>query len=227
MSADLDMTDFNNALNAYMAVTPHALEEVINKKMLFIARGAMERTPRADRSAIEGALGVVGYKVSLSKKTGTFKRRKAIVGGSLVYRIINAAQARRHEKGLYGRAMQRAVTKFLGARLRAIGSLKAGWIHPIRIFTAIVKTAFGSAENLPTVKGRGTGKPATAGWNPVAEMTYEITERKGGSAGDQIDPRVEAALQAAFDAEAASMREYVEEGLYTIAKQTIEGGVWK
>jgi hypothetical protein len=209
MSADLDMSAFDEQLRQYMAVTPKDLEDVVNTKLLYVARGAMAGTPVADRSDIESALGVVAYKTSVSKKSGSFKRRAAILGaGARVFALVNAARKKAGLPGAYGKDMAKAARGLLGARLRAVGSLKAGWINPIRILAARVKENF-AAERLPRVKGRGSATPAEPGWNPVAEMTYEITERKGGSAGDQIDPRVEAALQAAFDAEARSMAEYV------------------
>lgn len=221
MSVELDMTAFDAALRKYVAESPSDLEDIVNTKLLYVARGALERTPKADRSSIEQALEVVGYKASVSKKTGNFKRRGAILGsGSLLYRLVNARRRRAGEKGLKGKEMAAAARKLLGARLRAIGSLKAGWIRPIQILAARVKESMGSTGGLPRVKGRGTATPANASWNPIAEMTYEVTERKGGG-GDQIDPRVEAALQQSFDAEARSMEEYisrkVQERLDTIS----------
>jgi hypothetical protein len=205
MSMDLDMQQFRLALKQYVTVCKDSLADIINRKLLFVARGAWKRTPIVDRATLENLLGVVGYKVSRSRKTGQLKRGKAIVGGPLVAMIINAARGRRGEPGLYGKTMQQAAQKLVGSRLRAIGSMRSGWIKGIRTLAATVK----ESSSLPAtrIKNPGAARPARQGWNPVAEITYNVTVRRNGQ--DIIDPRVETALREAFVAETASMQDYI------------------
>lgn len=204
----IDQTQFDAALRHYLAVTPHDLEFIINKKALFVARGAFERTPKASRSTIEAALGVVGYNLNVGKRGQILKRSRgsAMLGGSLVYRIINARRRRAGQRGLSGQAMAAAAKKFIGKRISAIGSLKAGWVGPIKAFAARVKEMV-VLERTPRVKQRGRAKVAQPGWNPQAEIEYGLTSRWPGDS--YIDPRTIAALQASFNHEAESMLNYV------------------
>jgi hypothetical protein len=216
-TGSIDQREFDAALKQYLAVTPHDLEFIINKKALFVARGAFERTPKALRSTIEAGLGITGYNLNIGKRGKILKRARgaAILGDSLVYRIINAKRRRAGQRGLTGPAMAAAAKKFIGRRMSAIGSLKAGWVGPIKAFAARVKDVI-VLERTPRVKQRGRAKVAEPGWNPQAEIEYGLTSRWPGDA--YIDPRTIAALQASFNHEAASMLDYVATKLGERAK---------
>lgn len=208
MSVTVDLKQFNRTLNDYMAKTPKTLEEVINKKMYFVLKGAWERTPKVDRSTIEKDLNIIGYKVRRNRKTGKMSRGRMISGhASLLYLLVNARRGKSGRKGLYGRQMDAAARKLAAARFRAAGTARRGWLKPMLAFASRSKeTVPGQAlGKLPA--GAGSAKIAQPGWNPVAEATYAVAIDKG----KQIDPRVETALAASFAAEEASMRAYIEQ----------------
>lgn len=211
MSAILDDSEFQKTLGEYVAKCPDDLERVINRKMYFILRGAWERTPEATREKIERALNVVGYKLKRSKKTGKVSRGRNIVGeASILYLIVQSRRAKAGLKGLYGKAMQKAASALAGARLRASGTAKRGWLRALLAFANRSKSSMPSdAFTGRAPKGRGDGKPAEAGWNPTAEASYEVLIDRQS----RFDPRLETALQASFDAEEASMKKYLEDEL--------------
>ncbi|MGQ0561066.1 MAG: hypothetical protein ACT443_04235 [Gemmatimonadota bacterium] len=216
-TVQLDMREFNEALRQYVLVCQRELADILNKKLLFIVAKAWKATPRASRAEIESSLNVVGYKVRRSKKTGEIKRGSAMLGGgSAVYSIINARRARTGQKGLYGAEMAANARKFVGRRLRAIGALQRGWIGALKKLIAVTRQSEEQPGG-PRVKNPGRARPATPGWNPVAEAEYDLALGRSGIAGkqDSIDPRVVAALQAAFNTETASMREYIARKMQT------------
>jgi hypothetical protein len=206
MSMQLDMRQFNETLARYLAVCPRTIEEILNKKLLFIAVAAYKLIPKADRSDIERNLDVIGYEVRQSKKTGKMKKGRAIVGAPILYKIVNAMRGRKGEKGLYGAEMKKAAQKELSSRFRAIGSLRSGLVAPIKTLAAKAKE-FLNLEKLPSVKQRGQATPAQPGWNPEASFQYNLAINKGN--GMTIDPRVESAVAQGFAQEAASMEEYI------------------
>lgn len=214
-TSGVDMREFQEALREYLGKTEKALPEALNTKMFYIARGAHRGTPIADRAKIEQELGVVGYRTSVSKKTGNFVRRKAVLGGgALIYRIINGRRQLAGKAGLAGQAMKQAVARLIGKRLRSIGTERAGWLAIIR--------GFGSVINMfpsPRVKGKGMATVAKPGWSPQAQMDYDLNSFKNPGHRQEIDPRTVAALQASFNAEAQSMREYLSKKLQPIADQ--------
>ena len=211
----IDDRQFQAALRQYMSISSRTLAEILNKKMLRIAFAAHKKTPKADRAQIEQQLGVVGYKFSKSRKTGLFKRRKAITAsGALVHRIINARLGRAGKKGLYGKDMKKASQSFLGKRFRVIGTLKAGWLAAIRAFAKATGEAPG-VGGIP-VKGKSESIIAKDGWNPKAEMAYNVNSFRGQHQA-YIDPRVVTALQEGFTDEAQDMQRYCAREMQKVA----------
>ncbi len=215
MSFRLDTQEFQRTFNQYLGKTKRTLPEAINAKAFFIARRAAEHTPIAERGTIEAAFGVTGYKTRVSKKTGSFKRGTAILGGQGLYRLVNWQRAKKGLQGLSGKAMAKAEKRLLSTRLKAVGTLRAGWLHILRNYSSRIKAAF-SVKASPKLKQKGRSKPATAGWSPVAMFEYRVTvKNRAGFA--MIDPRVEAALARAFRDETASMKDYLVRKLQPIA----------
>lgn len=207
MSLEVDLAEFQTALRNYLVICKRTVAEILNRKLFYIAKRAFAYTPRAKREAVEQILGVSGYKLSKSKKTGTLKRGAAILSaGAPIFRIINAARGRAGEKGLYGAAMAQAARKKVTSRLRAIGSLQAGWLGPIKTLARAAKDFFSATGSLPRVKGQGEAEPAKEGFSPEASLSYNLASRT--SAGLYIDPRVSDALQKAFQEETRDMEAY-------------------
>lgn len=209
MSATLDHSEFDKTLAEYVAKVPGRLEQIINRKMYFILRKAWELTPIATRETIERQLNIIGYKLRRSRKTGKISRGRSILGASVLNLIVQARRAKAGLKGLYGKEMAKASSKLAGARLRASGTMRRGWLKPLLAFAAKSKDSVPSDAFGALPKGSGEARPAEAGWSPTAEAAFEVMIEKGA----RFDPRVEQALQAAFDAEEASMRQYIEEQL--------------
>jgi hypothetical protein len=209
MSVILDFSQFDAVLRAYVARCPHTLDAIVNKKMYYILRAAWEGTPKAERSTIEQALNVVAYKISRSRKTGKSKRGTAMVGkGSRVYALVNARRRKAGLKGLHGKDMEKAARKLVGARLRASGTLRRGWLLALRTFSAAAKESMVNAQDGRQPTGRGRASAAQPGWDPSASSVYEVNIESRHEA--RIDPRVEAAVADAFEREQASMKEYIE-----------------
>ena len=209
MSVEFDMTKFDEVLRAYMARCPHTFDEIINKKMYFILRGAWQGTPKVERSTVEQNLNIVGYKIRKSRKTGKFSRGAAVLGkGSMIFRIINARRKRAGLKGLYGTDMAKAAGRLRGARLRAIGTLRRGWLRSLLTFASRAQESMVAAQDGRLPAGRGNPIPAVPGWNAIATTTYEVNIDSTKNA--KIDPRVEQALASAFEEEARSMQTYIE-----------------
>jgi hypothetical protein len=218
----IDTTEFDKTLNEYVATVPGDLEEILNRKMFFILKGAYDRTPEADKGAIERGLMVDSHSVSMSAKTGRYKKRKAnFANSAAVFRIIQAARRRAGLKGLYGKSLGKAARALLGSRSRAVGTLRRGWTRPMDTFAKAARMSSPSSPG--NVRGRGGGNAATPSFDPVAEAWYDVNinarsrsklvYNPNASTNPRIDPRVEAAFSAAFDREEQSMREYIERKL--------------
>lgn len=209
MSFQIDSSKFEAALREYMVKCPQTLETILNKKMYFILRGAWQGTPKVERSKIEQELGVVAYKIRKSRKTGKFSRGAAVhAKGAIVHAIINARRRKAGLKGLQGKEMDRAVRRLQAARFRGAGILKRGWLRSLLTFSSKARESMVAANDGRLPAGRGQPRPAEAGWNPIASTTYEVNIDSTGNA--RIDPRVERALATSFEAERASMQQYIE-----------------
>jgi hypothetical protein len=207
-----------------MAVTPHRLEEVINKKAAFIITDARKLTPIADRSAIESAFQVATIETT-SKKTGKVRRKilkLPSIDAPKVALVIWRLRLRGKDIPSHAELLQLAES-LPGRRLRAVGSLRQGWRNALRRLAAAAAISADAAG--PAVHHGGTARPATAGWNPLATWEYQLATNPPGSppssnAGDLgIDPRVETALAEAFAHETASMEQYIHDHLQPDADQ--------
>jgi len=222
MNVTFDSSQFQATLREYAVQCPHDLQDIINKKMLFILRAAWKATPKAERSEIERALGVIGYKITRrpQKRTGKFGRSQAITHGTIAPMIINAARGRAGLKGLRGRDMAKAVSALIGNRKKAAGTMQRGWLRALLTFANASGESTGATSDGPRPRGSGGGRPAKAEWSPAGEAFYEVNidARSSGKLvynphtprDPKIDPRVEKALAEAFAAEERSMRDYIE-----------------
>ena len=201
---------FDAALKECLLVTQRSISEVFNGKMLSILKTARDRTPMGDRSKIQQELGATSTQ-RVSKKTGAIKTGVRYAATETVYKILNSQGIRRSrvEIGI-------AAKKFIGQRLRAVGSLKAGWNDAIRKFQAAygAQTGFFTSTKTggPKVKQKSIGLPAKDEFHATAVMEYRyLNQDKDGTF--YLDPRVEGALQQAFHIEEASMKKHLEEKL--------------
>ncbi len=209
MSAKVDLREWQAAVREVLSVTKKGITETLNTQSFYVTRGAGRDTRKADRSKIE-ALGVVGYKLSKSKTTGTIKRGKAIIGKNSAAANIVAARMKKANVEIKSRdQIEKAARSLIGKRLKAIGTQAAGWLGMIRTFGKAIGQPSSGGKN---VKGKGHAKPARDGWSPSAEFTYNLnsftTKHK-----QYIDPDTVRVLQQNFDAETRKTREYLQKKL--------------
>lgn len=216
-SSFIQQDRFQAALREIVAETPKPLADVLNTKMFYILRGASRGTPIASRADIEKTFDVIAYKVSKSRKTGNVRRGKSIIGNATVAAIaVNARRGRAGLPGLKGPEMAKAIQKFMGQRFRAIGTEKAGWRKAIGGFgTAIGQPPW--KEVSTGIKGVGKYSIAKPSFDSQAMAQYDVNSYKNPGHVQDIDPRTVTALEEAFDAEAASMEQYIQNKLQPIA----------
>ncbi len=223
----INTREFDAALKPYLEAAPHAEADVLNKKALFIARGALRLTPSTPAGAIRSSLG----QIIRSKRGVTVKTVKAgalykdLEGGGaeapLAALIINARRGREGHPGLYGPEMAAAVEQLIAARNRSRAFLKSGWIPAIRALQPLVTAAYGM--------GGGAGRPVQVGAPKGSAMPARpglackaIIENAASGEHETHEALIkygEPALQKAFDNEAASMLRYVADRQYEEAKK--------
>lgn len=223
----IDTREFDRAIEQYLDYTKRGLADVLNKKALFISRGALRLTPSTPAGAITSSLG----KVIRHRNTVDIKSTKAgavysNLGGKqseapLAALIINARRGRESHPGLYGADMSVAVAQLIAARNRSRAFLKSGWIPAIRALSPLVKQSYGTeggnGRAIQVNRAKGSATPARPGLTCKAIIenfasgnheTHEALHKYGGPA-----------LQQAFNNEAASMDRFVADQQFESAKK--------
>lgn len=200
----LDTAQFNATLRKYLAVSTRSLTEAINEKMFFILAEAQKETPLADRAKIESELGATT--TERIGKSGNVRRKLSYTPTKLVYKLVN-----RRQPGLSGAETEKAARKLIASRLRAVGSLRAGWSAALKKFGQVTGR-FGVSSGLPRVKRGSEASPAKDGVKAQAEAVYNLMQQ-GAGGSLEIDPRVSMALEKSFASEAQSMEGYLERKL--------------
>jgi len=199
----VNTTQMEAALREYMKTSRHSIAFVLNRKLFHIARRAYDLTPVAKRDSILRTFNVEQTErvVAKGRHAGKIRRKTNYSGlNQSAFRIMNWKRKKSGKATLRGAEALRATKAMVASRLRAVGSLKSGWVGAIVRLKNILNETF-----LPPFKNRlnnpGTALPARPGPNPVSEVQYRLAINKRLSA--KIDPRVVDALQKAFNAEAA------------------------
>ena len=212
-----DDAEFQATLREYMRHTSRALPSALNEKMFYIAYIASSNTPKNEKSKVESELNVIGYELKLnkkktrflrSKKTGRLRTGAAILGGPLIYRILNSRRTFAGKPGLKRAEMKEKARKFMAARFRSVGTLKAGWWNALTILGNAIGKPARFARTMNRLKSPSTVRLAKDGWSPKVEMEYRL-QSKDPQYQRRIDQRVQDAVAAAFRNEIASMRKYI------------------
>jgi hypothetical protein len=208
VTLSVNSEEFVKALRQYVAVRlKEPLAEIVNRKMLYILSGARKLTPLGDRGKILSDLGATS--TQKTSKSGKVRSSNKYNQNSSA---VNIVQWRRKMRGLPPLTQAEAkkeAAKMTGKRLKAVGSLKSGWVKAIRTLSRAVKEAVESSG--PNVKQAGSATIAKDGWSPEAIAEYTLTVGTGESR--KIDPRVEAAVQESMAKETASTLAYIEQKL--------------
>ena len=182
---------FEADIRQYAAVKKMELPDAINKKMLFVLRGALRETPKANAGTIKTTLSAPAY-----------------MKGRTVAEAIVLWRNKKNGVSFAARGqLQAAAKKLIDRRGKAVGSLRAGWVKSIKIISAAANETE-LVEGKSKVKQAGRASPASPSETPVATSTYNLAIRKRNG-GFEIDPRVEKALKTAFEKEAASTEAYL------------------
>lgn len=216
-----DQSAFDRSLNRYALVCKsRTFPEILNTKGYFIARATTRETGKADAFRIRAQLGQT-VRVNYLTKKGKVSVRRVLTlpqgtqhEAPLAALIINARRGRAGEPGLAGKPMDRAIRQLIGARIRSVSFIKAGWIPAIKKFAPLA--AKGGAPAMDTSarefgRPKGDATPAKAGWNIHATLLNlafgNRTSNRSRSRALAIGTR---GLQRGMDLETASMNAYVE-----------------
>lgn len=232
----IDRREFDAAIRKYVGYSRREIPVIVNTKALYIARRAMIETPKADKAKV-----IAELKGSRLKNFTTKSGKQKQIQYTLAQLIV---VARRVQKGLSTTKSDIAadVKAFIAGRVRSIAFLKSGWIPAIKTLTPLADRVGGptaprvTKSNSGTQYGRPKGKVSPAkesnGMKAVCTITNDALPNS--HAGDffskivhhffppnreQALQHVEPALQKAFDAETASMNEYVEKKLKQAAER--------
>lgn len=228
-----NLPEFQATLRRYALVSKRTIPEICNKKALFIARGALWHTKKANKEAIRQELLALAYiqKTAASGKTRKFLKKSASVAGApIAALLINWKRGQQGRAGLYGEAMKEAVKRFIGARTRTIAFIKSGWVPAIKTLSPLVKNKSGAKPLDPQArvygKPKGSAKPATAGlWRVAAIIENAIGAYGGGKEQTHhqraLDEIGEPALEQAFADETKSMQDEIEKRLREAADATV------
>ena len=128
---------FADALKKLAYAKGKNMSDVVNKKLFYVAKRAVWYTHTANAAAIARELGQ-NVTAAKGKRAGSvtmkgqslFNNRKNKDGTeeSLAERLVNFYRVKLGKKGLSGEKLKKAAQAMVGARLRSIGFIKAGWI---------------------------------------------------------------------------------------------------
>lgn len=217
--------EFDRALEQYMEYTRRALPDVLNKKGLYIARGALRLTPSTSAGAIKSSLGQIIRRKSgneiKSVSAGTVYPGTKNSEAPLAALIINARRKRSGDPGLYGYDMYQAIEQLIAARNRSRSFLKSGWIPAIRALQPLVKDSYGfegaNGRAVQVGSAKGSATPARPGLQ--CKVIIENAASGPHETHEALIKYGEPALQQAFENEAASMLRFVADKQFEEAKR--------
>lgn len=201
MPTQVDLSDFNKKMDEYVKFNKRNISEIINAKLFFIARNAVNNTKKVDRAKIKNELMApsrVNPQVPLA----------AI--------LVNKERKRNGSKGLNGSELKNAIKTFINRRISSIGFLKSGWLPAIRVLDTILRNSGGfrgaprleaGATKYQRGKDKGHAIPAKPTPKTYGEIENEIYA-KGSAEANSV---MMEGLQRAINQEVASMERYIED----------------
>lgn len=213
MSFRIDTREFDRVLRLYMQHSRRDWAQIINTKAYFIARRATATTKKADAREIRKLRdrAVIGTGIRFRKGKAKPVTIREDISATRAAKILQAERRKAGEPPVSRKDLPQAVKRFIAGRLRSISYIKSGWIPAIRRLEPLADLASRprqdtSAKQFGRPKGGAT--PARNLWRTMVQIFNEAWTRKQGDKGLRKYGR--AGLQAAFDHELRSMREYVE-----------------
>jgi hypothetical protein len=155
----IDASRLEKLLPEYLKLSQQVAADALNRKALYIARGAMDNTRRADRNAIE-KLGLVTreFRQRITSKGRVRQVRKFDFQASIAVANYAGAlkRAGKNLRQLPSRsAVEKAARRWIARKLTSIGFVASGWIAPVRKLAARV----GGGQFTPFKDARQYGAP--------------------------------------------------------------------
>lgn len=204
----IDTSSFRATLREYMEYTKRDIGTVLNTKAFYISRGAVQDTLKTAAIRIEGDM---------------LKESRINPKAPLGAIIINSRRGALGKKGLQGQDMQRAFDRMVSARVRTRAFVASGFLEAVKRFGTVAERK-GQARPLDrSVKSRGSPKGSAVlaknEWTAYAEIINRAVTNynleHGGTKGLLVYGTE--GLQAAFDREEASMKQYIEDHMQKTA----------
>jgi len=225
MSFKLDYSEFNETLEEYRRVhKKRTLPEIVNKKALFIARGAIRQTPRPEPTVIGRALSKIIYTFKGARKTLT----QRVTGSGKSFApvaalLINFRRGKRGKPGLFGADMKAAIKSLIARSASARAFLASGWIPAVKRLTPLVRSRKGmppdDSEAKQIKNPKGSVKPANvSGDICVATIVNQALSKFTTTGKNEVFDKAAQALQKAIDKERASMEQDIENQMRDDAK---------
>lgn len=204
----LDYREFNATLSQYRQFhKSRTAPELVNKKALYAARGAIRQTVRPSRDKIKESLMMNGSEVSIPIAALIINKQRKIAG----------------KRGLSGPEMRGAITTLINQRVAHRAYLASGWIPSVKELAPLVPNKRGIPRNDPQASKiqhpKGSCKPARGSFIRSVAVIINSATAKKTTTDDPMDKFALPALQKALDSERASMEENIKEEMLKAAKR--------
>jgi len=216
MSMTVDQSKFQAQLREYIAKTEKTIPQVLNQKMFHIVIKARAMTPVASRASVQNAFNVSSTEtvIKSGKRAGKIRRKYNYQEMNTSAFALMQYRRKLAGKGAISKPTYDYAKKFVSKAFGAVGTLRNGWTGAVGKLGAVVNEGKPAMEYAARAKQLSVAYPATPGISPVVTAIYRLVERSAnGIKVEQIDPRVVAALQKAFDYETKSMEKYLSDKL--------------
>lgn len=220
-----DDRSWQAAMDRYVMLNKRELPEILNAKGLFVALKAYQLTPKTLKATVKSELGEyvkVESLITKGKRAGSVKSTNRMAwhkqnanGVPVAAMIINSRRGKAGKKGLWGKKMENAVIRMIGARVRSTAFMALGWMPAIKAFgkkTKYKRDAPQIDKSLVTPHGKDKGGAFTASEGKLqatiinsADPTHD-KKRSLFTKGDR-------ALREALQIEEASMWKYIKDKL--------------
>lgn len=190
---------------------------IANKAIQNVVGHAFKPTPKADAGRIAWQMGQVATKIGFVDRRGNWKRYKTPrrvyeFEGSFAARIINKRRRDAGKEMLFGKEMDSAARRMVGARLRSVAFIKSGWIPAFSQLSRLVGRAIRLKPDGKVVGvDKGWAQPAPKG-TEVAVASAFNNAKGAGRVGI-------AALQASVNYVAADMIRWATDELRKGARE--------
>ena len=221
----IEAREFNATLRRYQRVSESTFPDICNRKALFIAMGAQNKTPKTEWDAARTKLGAHVNVRAVIGKRGPGRRFKLALddhyGSTLAVRIIVARLRRAGERIPSADALKAMALKLIRARAASVAFIKSGWRPAIQILKRRTRgtpaAADPAARRIGAVKG---GAEAAKPGDFCRAVIFHLAQAKkfGTKNKEALFKFGGPALQAAFAEETRTTKAEIERRLRAAAQ---------